>query len=537
MGVGTNDSFRSDETIQALMVEMGALLRECKGIAHGLKTGRPSRRLTSPSVDFAPPSRDVADAMAKLYFESFESVHRILHAPTFWTEYRRYWTDSNNCPISLRLKVLLVIGIGSILSDYWETDSAFRSTVQRWVYAAQAWLSGPLEKDRLDISGLQIHCLTIIARQLLSIGGDLVWMSMGSLVHRAMQIGLHRDPEHLPAMPVLQAELRRRLWATILELVVQSSLDAALPPRISLDEFDTKPPANINDEDMDGSTEAVHPRTRGIFTATSMQLMLLDSLPSRLRALQLLNSISSELDYVQVLTLSSEITEAHRRNEAFLKDNEGLGPTVFYWNLTDFFVRRFLMPLHCSCVPKARVNPLFTYSIKISLDTALSVFSPEPDPGFARLMARSGGMYRDGLRQASSVITAEYFAQLDALRLDGTLHRGGSQRLQPLKQAVIDMKRLSLERIEQGETNVKGYMFACMVDAQAEASVSGESIELRMAEAARDSLLVCRDLLQRRLDAISTPSYQPVGLLPSNSQALSWFDLDLEYLLTEPGYL
>jgi hypothetical protein len=76
-------------------------------------------------------------------------------------------------------------------------------------------------KDRLNITCIQIYCLTILAREVFAIGGDLVWISMGSLVNRAMQMGLHRDPKHLPPMPVLQVELRRRLWVTILEMLVQ----------------------------------------------------------------------------------------------------------------------------------------------------------------------------------------------------------------------------------------------------------------------------------------------------------------------------
>jgi hypothetical protein len=84
--------------------------------------------------------------------------------------------------------------------------------------------------------------LTNLARQIFSIGGDVVWISTGSLVHSAMQIGLHRDPKHLPAISVLQAELRRRIWYTVLELVVQLSLDSWMPPRSTFDEFDTEPP-------------------------------------------------------------------------------------------------------------------------------------------------------------------------------------------------------------------------------------------------------------------------------------------------------
>lgn len=97
-----------------------------------------------------------------------------------------------------------------------------------------------------------------------------------------MQMGLHHDPEYLPRMSPLNIELRRRLWATIMEMIVQSSLESGQPPLISFDDFDTKPPSNINDSEIDESTQTLpRPKDRTIFTDTSLQLALLQSLRIR----------------------------------------------------------------------------------------------------------------------------------------------------------------------------------------------------------------------------------------------------------------
>ena len=261
-------SFQSDET-KVLITEVDDLYKKCKRIAKKLKANRPSRSLTSPRPSLEPPPRIIADAMADVYFQCFEPVHRILHEPSLWAEYPSLWENPNSVPAEQRLKVLLVIGIGSSLYGEAGPDSELRGQVQQWIYTAQAWLSGPLEKDRLNITGLQIQCLVMLARQIFSIGGDLVWVSMGSLIHRAMQIGLHRDPKHLPSMSILQAEIHRRLWYTILELLVQSSLDSAMPPRISVEDFDTEPPSNVSDSEIDESTEVLLPHARTTHTAPS----------------------------------------------------------------------------------------------------------------------------------------------------------------------------------------------------------------------------------------------------------------------------
>jgi hypothetical protein len=475
--------------------------------------------------------------MVTLYFRYFESIHRILHVPTFWTEYERYWDNPDSATTESRIKVFLVIGIGSSLSKHGDTDADFNSMVQKWVYTAQAWLSGPLKKDRLDITGLQIHCLTILAREIFSIGGNLVWVSMGSLMHQAMQIGLHRDPKHLPAMSVLQAELRRRLWATILEMVVQSSLDSAMPPRISFDEFDTEAPSNINDDEMDESTTILQPHPKSTYTATSMQLLLLGSLPIRLRILQLLTGLHSELSYSDVLSLSSEITDAYQECGTFMKENEESGVTAFHRNLLHYLVRRFMIPLHYPFASKARTNPLFHYSLKASLDAAMVIISPEPDEAFSRIMAIGGGMFREGIRLAMTTISIELIAQVEAQRLDGTLRRN-SQCRDILKQAVRDVISLSIERVRLGETNIKSHTLLCMILAHVEAIEDGTSSEFKVAQSAKESLELCYDILQRRAGTVSLTYPSDMVTTPaslSSGQGGYGLDLDLDFFFPDAG--
>ncbi|GFG09665.1 uncharacterized transcriptional regulatory protein C139.03 [Aspergillus udagawae] len=502
-----NDLFQEPEA-SALISQAGDLLRKCKNRARSIKTGRPTRGLRLPGFEFGPPSREMADAMANLYLTSFESTHRILHVPTFWHEYQRYWDNPDGAAPGLRLKVLLVIGIGSSLYDHGDRAAALRNIdlVQQWIYAAQTWLSGPLEKDRLGISGLQIYCLSILARQIFSIGGDTIWISIGSLVHSAMQVGLHRDPKHLPVISVLQAELRRRLWYTILEMVVQASLDSSMPPRISFDEFDTEPPSNITDDKLGESTTELHPHPKDTFTATSVQLALIESLPVRLRIVQLLNGLHSEISYDRVLSLSSELINALQACTHQMKD--GNGSTPFQRNLLDYLIRRFMIPLHYSFSNQARTNPLCHYSLKLSLDAALAMVSPEPDPGFARLMATAGGLFREGIRCATTAISLELLAHIENQRLNGTLHRTRQYR-DVLKQAVRDLIALSEERIRLGETNVKNHMFLSMILAQAEAVEAGGGVEVRVTRAARDSLEWCDNLLATREDTGSSRMASP----------------------------
>lgn len=493
----------------------------------------------NPQLGLEPPSRDLADTMLNLYLGSFESTQRILHIPSFRAEYGEFWDDPASASTELRLRILLVIGIGSSIHPG-GIDIKFRHTVHRWVYAAQAWLSGPLEKDRLSISALQIDCLTILARQIFSIGADLVWTSMGTLVHKAMQINLHRDPKHLVRISVLQAEVRRRLWATIVEMTVQAALDSAVPP--NLPESDTMPPANIDDNDISESAGAVRSRPMSIYTATSLQLLLLDSLPLRLRILDTLTSLNSKISFLDVIALSSELTDTLASSQRVLKKISSPSITPFKRNIFDYLIRRFMIPLHCPFINQARANPLFSSCLKASLDAAMTIMSPEPDENTSRLMTTGGGLFREGIWCAMTVISIELLAQVEAQRLDGTLNRNRGY-IGVLGKAVHDILAFSTERIRQGETNLKSHMFMSMIIAQVEAKQSGADCELRIAQAAKESLEFCYGLLLELADgaslANSSDSAAPGAGVDQYGELVSDFDLDLDwdFLLPDSGFL
>ncbi|KXJ86987.1 hypothetical protein Micbo1qcDRAFT_108000, partial [Microdochium bolleyi] len=563
-GDRTNPAYqREDNGTKALVDEMGVLLAECKRIARRIKQCRPSRTLSGFQFDLTMPSRDVSDVLANLYFAHFESTHRILLIPSFWAEYEMAWSQPQRTDYRRDLKILLVLALGLSVAGSSTTSGPLdiqhkelRGRAEKWIYAAQFWLAGPLEKDRLNISGIQIHCLTLLSRQIFSVGGDLVWMSGGALLHTAMQIGLHRDPVHLSqthpskAMSTPAAEVRRRLWATVLELAVQMALDASMPARISVDEFDTLPPANIDDEELMSTTAALSSSTKSrgrperYFTDTSIQLLLLVSIPLRLRVLQRLNSLSSESSYVEVLAMGREVTDAHSRaqgqlvrfitwSEAHRSRQSNLQhPTTFHVKILDLLIRRFLIHLHCSYAAKAHANPTFHFSLRTVLDVAVDIMDPGEyaavgdhgnggggNAAYSYLLATAGGMFREAVRSGLCVVCAELLASVQAAVRDGgggvTMNRSMQRHVVLLKSAATKALEMSLDRIRlAGETNIKGYMFIRLVLAQIAALENGatsttasspetqpgatlddETLEYRLAREGRDSLVLCRDLV------------------------------------------
>ena len=97
---------------------------------------------------------------------------RILHIPSFQREYIQYWQNPESVNKAFIYQLILVLGIGASISQ--DSGIAFQSSARQWIYATQSWLSGPFEKSRLNIGGLQVQCLLLLARQITSVDSDLV---------------------------------------------------------------------------------------------------------------------------------------------------------------------------------------------------------------------------------------------------------------------------------------------------------------------------------------------------------------------------
>ncbi|KAI1628701.1 hypothetical protein EDD37DRAFT_17100 [Exophiala viscosa] len=506
--------------LKSMKLEVRSLLQKCKVLAKTTKVCRPSRCLSCPELmNFSRPSRDMADAFTRLYLSKFESSFRIVHVPSFWSEYEQYWITPTTVSAGHQLKVQLVMAIGSSLYRSEGAKGSIRAMASNSVYAAQNWLAGPLEKDRLTMDGLQVHCLLILARQIWCVGGDLIWVSMGTLIRTAMVMGLHRDPKHFPEMSVLQAETRRRLWATILEMTVQSSVDWGMPPMLSFEDFDTEPPSNNNDDEMDDTTKTLPQHPKDIATDTSAQLILLTSMRCRFRAARCWNGLGLDMLYDEVLTISTEIGRACRECSVLAEKRQPSDSAIFHQNMTDFLLRRFLLPLHRPFANRAATNPLFFFSRKVSLDTAMAILSPEPDEDFSRLSRLSGGFVKGYIIYACFALAIEIATEFEDEGLETGMQRRNVR--QSLIRALKGAISLASDRIRLGETNVKLHLMLSAVLGQVTSLESGIPMELSVTQAAKKALEESYGILQANLSSNSDQSV-------NNETDMTFFDMGQE---------
>ncbi|KAA8575576.1 hypothetical protein EYC84_004714 [Monilinia fructicola] len=91
------------------------------------------------------------------------------------------------------------------------------------------------------------------------------WTFIGLAVRIARAIGLHRDPGYGEPFDL---EMRRKVWWTLLVLDTRASEDRGTETMITDGSFDTKMPANINDEDLMMTSKSPAVDKKGLTTMT-----------------------------------------------------------------------------------------------------------------------------------------------------------------------------------------------------------------------------------------------------------------------------
>lgn len=476
-------------------------VKQCKEKARAIKQRLPSRRPLPADVYQSFPPRLVVDELVQTYFDSFEWCYKVLHAGSFRSEYTTCMDALETADSSSVAKLLLVMSVATPLYGSTQLCPDLLSRAQTWIHVCQSWLSAPVEKDRLTLDGLQIYCLLLLARQIHRVGADLVWISVGSLLRMAMQMGLHQDPDHLGEMSNLQKEIRRRLWYTILELNMQTSLDSGVPPTLTVEDYSTRMPSNVNDDVLHVPLEhgGLQEEDCGL-TTTSFQRLLAASLQVRFEALQTINRLQGDpAPYETVLSIGSNLSSACRRLSTFVdKHIAKLGahpPSHFAYAYADHCLCRFLLCIHFPYAVQAKQNPIYSFSLRICLETTLSLMSLLESDLYHRLLLIGGGMFRDLITRGALVLFTE---------LNMTLERGSSMLVTKWHRSHIDqllenaqkLVQYAEDRLHYGETNVKGYLYIRMAMGQVEAMLRRSSVEDATANAAIDCLTTCQNILE-----------------------------------------
>lgn len=487
---------------------------ECKQLARDIKKQRPGRRCFPTQIHQSFPRRQVIDELIQLYFTTFESCYRILHFPSFQAEYQSYIDQPESANGSFALLLILLMSAAGIMHSDASVCREIAAKAPAWIHISQTWLSAPLEKDRLTLKGIQIHCLLLLSRQVNRVGADLIWISTGSLLRMAMQMGLHQDPSSLGNMDLRQMEIRRRLWYTILEMNAQAALDSGMTPMITPQDFTTQSPSDLSDTDLEGEEAKKNwEKTAAQPTRASFQHLLAQSITLRLGAARVINSLQEEPPYDQVLALGNKLSDACRQ-AAVMADHSvpivsnGESTNQFAWSFFTHLLRRFLLCLHFTYAAKAKQTPIYAHSQKVCLEIGLEFVSLLDDPLYSRVLINGGGMFRDIITRGVFMIYLELNSELET-GISMFAKRRNRARQMSLLSDVHRVLQYSKDRMCHGETNVKGYYFLSIAVAQSEALLDGLPTDSAISHAAHESLTTCREILKTMEMDNSSDSRRP----------------------------
>lgn len=184
-------------TIDDLQKKLRENIGKCEDVARILDKLDPRTIKSSSSHDGAGwstfPETTLAP-VANCYVSFFEAggPFRILHIPTFYADYSRF---CGTAPTSqtLRHKIALALALGTtVMSE--EAREPLEQAAIVAVREAQIWALEHSARNAASLEFVQVQCLLVLAQQLLSVGGDHTWLTMGHLYRNAVHIGLHRDP-------------------------------------------------------------------------------------------------------------------------------------------------------------------------------------------------------------------------------------------------------------------------------------------------------------------------------------------------------
>ncbi|KAL2851886.1 fungal-specific transcription factor domain-containing protein [Aspergillus pseudoustus] len=544
-----------------------SVLKECRDLRQSIKSQR-SVKLSDPfpNVRSTLPSRGECDELMQCYLRTFEPIYRVIHVPSFWAEYDEFWGQPRPNLSPFLAKLVLILAIGTVFrsGEGSLAREEYQQLAQIWIYAAQWWLAGPSEKSTCNLDGLQVSCLLLISRKACGLGPS-PWLSAGSLMKMAMAMGLHRDPSNFPSLSPFQAEIRRRLWATVLELELQESLDLSLPCLVP-PTVDTKAPLNIDDRLWTpDSTTMPHRQPNDEVTPASIQTLLYITVKLRMQVLEVIHHCQ-EQSYQRALDLGSQLRAACRKAAAFFSSaNTDTDAEVesckFQAKFIDIQLHRYILALHTPFVVQARKDPQYYFARKACLDSvatmaayanALNLPADAPDD-ICRLFVSGKGSFKGPLSldvigpiglELVTQLEEEYFPGLDGDPLDKLAGAGRDHLIETLEHILRQLFQI----IAMGTPSMKRFGLTAAVLGQIRAMKAGRDIKGVVYEAVIQSFKDCLLALQmssQRTEAMSGLDSAatavdfgiPDPTLPGFDMDLtdSIFGLDFQALFPFPG--
>ncbi|XP_014554984.1 hypothetical protein COCVIDRAFT_103569 [Bipolaris victoriae FI3] len=202
------------------------------------------------------PARFIVDKLIAHYWVAVHVVARVVHRPSFERQYQNFWIRVNMGmePRSSFQAVLFAAMLSSVVSMSEEKVQAEYQVdkptlVNSFREGAEAALAKAnfLRTTKLETIQAFVMYLIPLCRNEVSRAHSAL---TGSLIRLAECMGLHRDPTSYSSSPI-EIQVRRLVWYQICFLDLRTCEAVGPRPQIRLDDYDTRFPLNIDDDDLD----------------------------------------------------------------------------------------------------------------------------------------------------------------------------------------------------------------------------------------------------------------------------------------------
>lgn len=324
------------------------------------------------------PEKSYIDVQVAQYFQTWETSYRILHEPSFWKEYVEFWEQyaGRSGQAGFAVTLLLIVATTKCLGpkdDVFVGDmTADRQAASSLIDLCDSWMNRQPRK-RLTLQFFQLQCLALLAKRVNCVKLKQDWVTSGDIFRLALAAGMHRDPSLLASGRIseFEKEMKRRLWITIMEFELQSSLESGLQSSLSGLYFDTPAPSNLPDDSFATDTDEIPAsRPSNHFTAASYLVLTSKSLPLRVHLAQLLNNPSTNIQYSDVLHYDAQIHSILSALPSWEDERSTIPSALLHLQL-----KQYLLILHRPYATLAPNNQRYTYSFTACVDIGSSIIA------------------------------------------------------------------------------------------------------------------------------------------------------------------
>ncbi|KNB10472.1 hypothetical protein FOXG_10665 [Fusarium oxysporum f. sp. lycopersici 4287] len=310
------------------------------------------------------PARPVVDRMVARYFNTQGVVPSILHSGRFLQEYDKFWQDPPAMPciwIGLLFSAMCVATLCQHSIDD-PTDPEIQGRVR--VFREQT-----------------LHSL-ILGQY--TRGGEYVLETLINyliciIVQLALSQGYHRDPHNFPSITPFSGEMRRRVWAVIVQLDLRLSSQMALPCVLKSQQYDTAEPRNLLDTDFDENTIGLPPSR----PETEVTPVLYSLAKGRIdKMMGLVNDIvndTKEHPYTEIVELDRKLQEAEESLPPIFKwqplsQSFMVAPEIIMHRvLLQLAIQRLTIWLHRKYLAPSYTHTCYQHSRKACVQAAIKV--------------------------------------------------------------------------------------------------------------------------------------------------------------------